>query len=99
MTGRKLKVGVYRYEHTEALFDGRVSGSASAFHLAARGKRVLGLERYTPAHDRGSSHGSSRIIRQAYHEDPGYVPLVLRAFPETPVLVGQDPAFPKKIRA
>src|SRR5271155_692553 len=55
-------------------------GSAAAYHLAARGKRVLGLERYTPAHDRGSSHGSSRIIRQAYHENPGYVPLVLRAY-------------------
>jgi sarcosine oxidase len=55
-------------------------GSAAAYHLAARGKRVLGLERFTPAHDRGSSHGSSRIIRQAYHENPDYVPLVLRAY-------------------
>jgi sarcosine oxidase len=55
-------------------------GSAAACHLAVRGKRVLGLEQYTPAHDRGSSHGSSRIIRQAYNEDPGYVPLVLRAY-------------------
>ncbi len=55
-------------------------GSAAAYHLAARGKRVLGLEQFTPAHDRGSSHGSSRIIRQAYNEDPGYVPLVLRAY-------------------
>jgi sarcosine oxidase len=55
-------------------------GSAAACHLASRGKRVLGLEQYTPAHDRGSSHGSSRIIRQAYNEGPGYVPLVLRAY-------------------
>ena len=55
-------------------------GSAAAYHLASRGKRVLGLERYTPAHDRGSSHGDSRIIRQAYNEDPNYVPLVLRAY-------------------
>ncbi len=55
-------------------------GSAAACHLAARGKRVLGLDRYRPAHDQGSSHGSSRIIRQAYHENPGYVPLVLRAY-------------------
>lgn len=55
-------------------------GSATAYHLASRGKRVLGLEQFTPAHDRGSSHGSSRIIRQAYNEDPGYVPLVLRAY-------------------
>ena len=55
-------------------------GSAAAYHLAARGKRVLGLERHTPVHDRGSSHGQSRIIRQAYFEDPAYVPLLLRAY-------------------
>ena len=55
-------------------------GSATAYQLAARGKRVLGLERHTPAHDRGSSHGQSRIIRQAYFEDPAYVPLLLRAY-------------------
>jgi sarcosine oxidase len=55
-------------------------GSSAAYHLAGRGKRVLGLERYSPAHDRGSSHGQSRIIRLAYSEDPAYVPLVLRAY-------------------
>jgi len=55
-------------------------GSSAAYHLARRGKRVLGLERHTPAHDRGSSHGQSRIIRLAYSEDPAYVPLVLRAY-------------------
>ncbi|GAA0897460.1 N-methyl-L-tryptophan oxidase [Virgisporangium ochraceum] len=54
-------------------------GSAAAYHLAARGRRVLGLERFGPAHDRGSSHGDSRITRQAYFEDPAYVPLLLRA--------------------
>jgi sarcosine oxidase len=54
-------------------------GSAAAYHLAARGQRVLGLERFGPAHDRGSSHGGSRIYRQAYFEDPAYVPLLLRA--------------------
>lgn len=55
-------------------------GSAAAYHLAARGQRVLGLERHTPAHHWGSSHGQSRIIRQAYFEDPAYVPLLLRAY-------------------
>ena len=39
-------------------------GSAAAYHLAARGQRVLGLERHTPAHDKGSSHGGSRITRR-----------------------------------
>jgi sarcosine oxidase len=55
-------------------------GSAAAYQLAGRGKRVLGLERYSPAHDRGSSHGRSRIIRQAYFEGAEYVPLLLRAY-------------------
>ncbi|MBV2363690.1 N-methyl-L-tryptophan oxidase [Streptomonospora nanhaiensis] len=55
-------------------------GGAAARHLAARGRRVLGLERFGPAHDQGSSHGGSRIIRQAYFEHPDYVPLLLRSY-------------------
>ncbi|WP_049579443.1 N-methyl-L-tryptophan oxidase [Streptomyces sp. SBT349] len=55
-------------------------GSAAADHLAARGARVLGLERFGPVHDRGSSHGGSRITRQSYFEGPDYVPLLLRAY-------------------
>ncbi len=55
-------------------------GSAAAAHLAARGRRVLGLERFTAQHDRGSSHGHTRVIRQAYFEHPAYVPLLLRAY-------------------
>jgi sarcosine oxidase len=55
-------------------------GSAAAYHLAGRGLRVVGVEQFAPAHDRGSSHGGTRIIRQAYFEDPAYVPLVLRAY-------------------
>jgi sarcosine oxidase len=55
-------------------------GSSAAYHLARRGQRVLGLEKFTPAHDKGSSHGGSRIIRQSYFEDPAYVPLLLRAY-------------------
>jgi sarcosine oxidase len=55
-------------------------GSAAAYQLARRGTRVLGLERFGPAHNQGSSHGKSRIIRQAYFEDPAYVPLLLRAY-------------------
>ncbi|ARQ70008.1 N-methyl-L-tryptophan oxidase [Streptomyces marincola] len=55
-------------------------GSAAADHLAARGARVLGLEQFGPVHDRGSSHGGSRITRQSYFEGPAYVPLLLRAY-------------------
>src|SRR5262245_2956545 len=57
-----------------------VMGSAAAWQLARRGLRVLGLEQFSPAHDRGSSHGRTRVIRQAYFEHPDYVPLVLRAY-------------------
>ncbi len=55
-------------------------GSSAAYHLAARGQRVLGLERHGPAHDLGASHGGSRITRQSYFEDPAYVPLLLRSY-------------------
>ncbi|MGH2444647.1 MAG: N-methyl-L-tryptophan oxidase [Candidatus Limnocylindria bacterium] len=55
-------------------------GSASAYHLARRGRRVLGLEQHDLLHELGSSHGLTRIIRLAYHEDPSYVPLLRRAY-------------------
>ncbi|WP_344618870.1 N-methyl-L-tryptophan oxidase [Dactylosporangium salmoneum] len=55
-------------------------GSSAAYHLAARGQRVLGLEQFGPAHDKGASHGGSRITRQSYFEDPAYVPLLLRTY-------------------
>ena len=55
-------------------------GSAAAAHAASRGKRVLGLEQFQAAHDQGSSHGRSRVIRLAYFEHPAYVPLLRRAY-------------------
>jgi sarcosine oxidase len=55
-------------------------GSAAAHACSRRGHRVLGLEQYALVHDQGSSHGHSRIIREAYFEHPGYVPLVREAF-------------------
>ena len=55
-------------------------GSAALWHLARRGVRVLGLDRFEPPHDRGSSHGQTRIIRQAYFEHPDYVPLLLESY-------------------
>jgi sarcosine oxidase len=55
-------------------------GSAALFELAGRGHRVLGLEQFALGHDRGSSHGHTRIIRKAYYEHPDYVPLVERAY-------------------
>jgi len=55
-------------------------GSASAYRLASRGARVLGLEQYSPVHARGSSHGKLRLIRRAYFEDPRYVPLLNQSY-------------------
>lgn len=55
-------------------------GSATAFHLARRRLRVLGLEQFDIPHARGSSHGQSRMIRLAYYEHPDYVPLLRRAY-------------------
>jgi len=55
-------------------------GSAAAWHLARRGLKVLGLERFDIPHNMGSSHGISRIIRMPYYEDPAYVPLLHRAY-------------------
>jgi sarcosine oxidase len=55
-------------------------GSAAALSLARRGLGVIGFDRFAPPHDRGSSHGETRIIRVAYFEDPRYVPLVKRAW-------------------
>jgi sarcosine oxidase len=55
-------------------------GSAAAWHLASRGRRVLGLEQFTIPHEMGSSHGVTRIIRLAYSEHPSYVPLLRRAY-------------------
>ena len=55
-------------------------GSAAAWQLARRGLSVVAVEQHDIAHDRGSSHGLSRIIRLAYFEHPSYVPLLRRAF-------------------
>ena len=55
-------------------------GSAAVMELAARGARVLGLDRSSIPNERGSSHGVNRIIRLAYAEDPRYVPLLRRAY-------------------
>src|SRR5256885_6690697 len=69
----------------EAQFDVIVAGvgamgSAACYELARRKVDVLGLEQFGVAHDRGSSHGRSRMIRLAYYEHPDYVPLVRRAY-------------------
>ena len=55
-------------------------GSSALYHLSRAQGKVAGIDRFTPPHNHGSSHGQSRIIRQAYHEDPVYVPFVQAAY-------------------
>ena len=55
-------------------------GSATLHALALRGVDVVGVDTYDPPHSLGSTHGRSRIIREAYFEHPAYVPLVRSAY-------------------
>ena len=55
-------------------------GSAALYEFARRGVTVLGLDRFPPGHDRGSSHGQTRIIRRSYFEHSNYVPLLNIAY-------------------
>src|SRR5690242_7233735 len=55
-------------------------GSAAVYQLAKRGNKVLGVDRFSPPHPNGSSHGESRIIRQAIGEGEKYVPFALRSY-------------------
>ena len=64
-------------------------GSAAACELAQRGLKVLGIDQFTPPHSLGSSHGETRIIREAYFEHPAYVPLVQRAYERWAELEGE----------
>jgi sarcosine oxidase len=65
--------------HDVAIIGLGAMGSAAALELARRGVDVIGFDRFTPPHTLGSSHGDSRIIREAYFEHPVYVPMVQRA--------------------
>ena len=55
-------------------------GSSTAYQIAAKGRKVLGLEQYSPAHDRGSSHGKSRVIRLTLYREAVYIQLLKRAY-------------------
>ncbi len=54
-------------------------GAAALYQLARRGVNVAGIDRHSPPHDLGSSHGATRITRQAVGEGAAYVPLALRS--------------------
>lgn len=63
-----------------AIIGAGAMGSAAAYHLSKTGKKILVLDQFEPPHTLGSSHGQSRIIREAYFESPLYVPLVQQAY-------------------
>jgi sarcosine oxidase len=69
-----------RHSFDTILIGGGAMGSAAAWQLTARGQRVLVLDRFRPPHPHGSTHGETRVIREAYFEHPAYVPLVQRAY-------------------
>lgn len=56
------------------------AGSAIVDSLARRKVNVIGIEQFPMAHNQGSSHGQTRLIRKSYFEDPAYVPLLEAAF-------------------
>lgn len=67
-------------EHYEVAVVGLgAMGSAAVYQLARRGVKVIGIDRFSPPHDQGSSHGDTRITRQAVGEGPAYAPLVVRS--------------------
>ena len=65
-------------------------GSAALFELKKLGLHVMGLEQFTIPHERGSSHGLSRIIRLAYFEHPTYIPLLRRSYERWSELEGES---------
>jgi sarcosine oxidase len=54
-------------------------GSAAAYQAAKSGARVIGIDRFSPPHDRGSTHGESRVTREAIGEGGMYVPFARRS--------------------
>ncbi|MEO8384377.1 MAG: N-methyl-L-tryptophan oxidase [Betaproteobacteria bacterium] len=69
-----------RTEHPEVLVIGLgAMGSATVYHLAKQGVKVIGIDQFTPPHVYGSSHGETRITRQAIGEGSQFVPLAMRS--------------------
>jgi len=74
-------IGTATMSHFDVVVCGLgVTGAAALHALASRGVRALAIERFAPGHERGSSHGETRVIRLGYFEHPSYVPLVRHAY-------------------
>lgn len=77
-----MPAGLYSpgVQHADVIVVGLgAMGSAAAYQLARRGANVIGIDRFSPPHTSGSTHGDTRITRQAIGEGQVYVPLVLRS--------------------
>lgn len=75
---KRLRTG----EHADLIVIGLgAMGSATADAAASSGHSVIGLEAFGQGHDRGSSHGPTRMLRRVAEEGPEYVPLILDALP------------------
>ena len=57
-----------------------IAGSSIAATLAMRGFRVTGIEQFSPLHERGSSHGDTRIFRSVPHEGAVYVNMAAASY-------------------
>src|SRR6476469_894472 len=68
------------FSYDIAIIGAGAAGSSAAYHLSKTGNKILVIDRFNPPHGFGSSHGQSRIIREAYFESPVYVPLVQEAY-------------------
>src|SRR5688572_14902044 len=55
-------------------------GSATLYELARNKVKVIGIEQYGVAHDKGSSHGETRAMRQGYYDNPRYIPILKKAY-------------------
>ncbi|MEK7266671.1 MAG: N-methyl-L-tryptophan oxidase [Pseudomonadota bacterium] len=62
-----------------AVIGAGMAGSSAAMHLAKRGAKVTLFDQFAFGHDKGSSHGATRLFRTAYFEHPNYVPILQRA--------------------
>lgn len=68
-------------------------GSASLWQLSKSGKRILGIDQFSPPHTMGSSHGETRITRLAVGEGMDFVPIVMRSheiWKEIELLTGNE---------
>lgn len=54
-------------------------GAATLWQLSQSGKKIIGIDQFSPPHEMGSSHGESRITRLAVGEGLDFIPLVIRS--------------------